>query len=734
MGAIPDLLVVKYPGRVPSVPGRQVRVGTDAKTRPIREDGGVKPTGRIRFGLALAVVVGVVAVSGAFWLGRDQQNLPVTDLLRIESRIDVGLSPGHAALAWTFEIVGGQRALTAAEFNEWAGEGLRQRTTVEDLQAQMDTAEEVIGVINLVRVTGVEGNDAGALGIGTDGFLVSNNIEVDETGRIATWQLTEYFAGPRLPAWQTGLILVGGWAFVGAAWLAGRSRRTTTAVWLIGGAVVAFAQVLVLSDTAALYLIGRVAPMLLVPIAVWILLDATPTAGRRWLVPAAVAVPIAGAIAMLLMDPARIGHPPVSMLLADDAEVFRTVSAGVALLAAVVMGAVAAVVLRRRPAWRPLGDPAPWVVLATAAIWAAVGAIGAVDLTVGDAALSGEALPAGWLVAVALVPVGSALTTVYGRWDRAELADLVVDLEGGGGDLQPAVARALGDDSLRLLRWSDDMGGLVDSGGRVIDEEVGEGRSRTHIRSAGQVVGALDHDVLLLRRPERLQAVAAAVGMALQVERLNAKVTAQLAEVRASRARIVSAGDVARKRVERDLHDGAQQRLVALGLLLQRGRRLADGRVCEEVSVLLDQASGEVREALTELRDVSRGMHPALLAERGLEAAVEGLAERLPIAIEAKVASTRFPPEVELASYYVVAEALTNVAKHADAAAAQVTVEQIDGNLRITVTDDGCGGATMNRGSGLEGLADRVAAVGGHLQIDSPIGKGTTVEAVVPCV
>ena len=693
----------------------------------------MKPTARIRLGLAIAVVVGVAAASGAFWLGRDQESLPVTDLVRLEPRIDAGLSPVHAALAWTIEIISGQRVLTDAEFEARLGESLQLNTTAEDFRAEMDRAEEVMGAVSLVRVTNIDGDSAGALGTGTNGFLVSNDLEVDELGRVAQWQLTEYFAGPRLPPWQTGLILVGGWAFVGAAWLAARSRRNATAARLIVGAVVAFAQVLVLSDTVGLYLIGRLAPVFLVPIAVWILLDATPVAGRQWLIPASVVVPIAGTVAMLLVDPVRIGHPSVSALLTDDPEVFRTVSAGVALLAAVTMGAVVVLVLLRRRAWQPRGDPAPWVVLAGAGLWVAVGAIGAIDLTVGDAALSAGAIPAGWLVAVALVPVGSALTTVYGRWDRAELADLVVDLEGGTGDLQPAVARALGDDTLRLFRWSDDMDGLVDSGGRVIDDEVGEGRSRTHIRSAGQVVGALDHDVSLLRRPERLQAVGAAVGMALQVERLNAKVTAQLVEVRASRSRIVSAADVARRRVERDLHDGAQQRLVALGLLLQRGRRLADGRVCEEVSVLLDQASAEVREALTELRDVSRGMHPALLAERGLEAAVEGLAERLPISIVPKVTPDRFPTDVELASYYVVAEALTNVAKHADAVAAEVTVEQLDGNLWITVTDNGCGGATMNGGSGLQGLADRVAAVGGHLQIDSPIGKGTTVEAVIPC-
>jgi len=172
---------------------------------------------------------------------------------------------------------------------------------------------------------------------------------------------------------------------------------------------------------------------------------------------------------------------------------------------------------------------------------------------------------------------------------------------------------------------------------------------------------------------------------------------------------------------------------VALGLMLQRGRRLADGRVCDEVSALPDQASAEVRHALTELRDVSRGMHPALLSERGLAAAIEGLTEHLPIDVSTDVIESRLPSETELASYYVVAESLTNVVKHSGADRADVTISlHPDGDLHIVVADPGCGGASSRGGGGLQGL-DRLDAIGGALRLDSPVDGGTTVEAVIPC-
>ncbi len=701
---------------------------------PIREDGEMNKTRTMGVGLTLAVVAGVAAVSAVIWFGRGQKSIPVTDLVRLEATIDPSLSPIHAALAWSFEIIGGERVITDADLDERLAEGYRSTNTAEELQAEFDRMQdELTGPVSFVRVVGIDGERGAAVGIGSRGVPVFVEVAVDEHGRISLWQITESLSGPRIPPWQTGLILAAGWALVGSGVLARRSGRRRTVIGLLAGAVVVFSQVLVLSDAPGLYLVGRMAPALVLPVAMWVLLDTCPASGRRWLLTLSALAAAGGVFAVLLVDPIRLAHPAVPGV-TDSPGLYRVVLAWVAALTAVTMGALALLVWRRRPVWRSMGDPASWVVLAIAGIWAMTAAVGVFDLSVADAVSSGDVVPAGTLLVVALVPVASALTSVFGMWDRLELADLVVDVEGGHVDLPSALAKALGDDSAILLRWSDEADSLVDEAGGPVANGTEDGRRRTHLTSAGRVVGALDHDASLLRRPERLRAVAAVAGMALQVERLNDQVTAQLDEVRSSRARIVSAGDIARKKVERDLHDGAQQRLVALGLLLQRGRRLADGRVCDEVSVLLDRASAEVREALTELREVSRGMNPALLTERGLAAAIEGLSERLPISVQTSVVAGRESSETELTSYYVVAESLTNVVKHSGAAEARVTVEHHpDGHLRIVVSDDGCGGATARGGSGLEGLSDRVSARGGTLRIASPIDQGTTVEAVIPC-
>ncbi len=199
-------------------------------------------------------------------------------------------------------------------------------------------------------------------------------------------------------------------------------------------------------------------------------------------------------------------------------------------------------------------------------------------------------------------------------------------------------------------------------------------------------------------------------------------------ELAASRARIVQAGDLERQRLERNLHDGAQQRLVSLALML----RLAGRRYPEDPELV--RAGDELSEALKELRELARGIHPAVLTERGLEPAVRALADRAPLPVELSVElSGRLPDPVEAAAYYVVAEALTNVAKYAHASGVFVDVARSNGHARIEVRDDGVGGAAAGGGSGLRGLADRVEALGGWLEVDSPVGAGTTLRAQIPC-
>jgi signal transduction histidine kinase len=204
------------------------------------------------------------------------------------------------------------------------------------------------------------------------------------------------------------------------------------------------------------------------------------------------------------------------------------------------------------------------------------------------------------------------------------------------------------------------------------------------------------------------------------------------AELTASRARIVATADQTRRRIERDLHDGAQQRLVSLGLQL----RAAQADVPPQLGVLrgeLDRVAAGLTSTLDELREYARGIHPAILAEGGLGPALRSLARRSPVPVSLDLrAHERLPERLEVTAYYVISEALANAAKHAKASAVHIDIKEAGEAIRITVRDDGVGGADPARGSGLVGLKDRIAAVGGTLSIRSRPGKGTTLEADVP--
>jgi signal transduction histidine kinase len=246
-------------------------------------------------------------------------------------------------------------------------------------------------------------------------------------------------------------------------------------------------------------------------------------------------------------------------------------------------------------------------------------------------------------------------------------------------------------------------------------------------------VGAIVYDRRLLREAEPLRSVASTVGLALEHERLAAELRASARDLRASRARLAEAADDERRRIARDLHDGAQQRLVLLAIESERLARRAD----EPTAVR--QAAAELRAgldaALTDIRGLVQGIVPPLLAERGLGTAVEELAAQapVPVTLELEPGDLEAPEHVQSTAYFVVSEALANVAKHAEATRAKVLVRRLDGVLEIEVADDGVGGADRARGSGLDGLADRVAAAGGTFVVEGAAGAGTSVRAELPC-
>jgi signal transduction histidine kinase len=336
----------------------------------------------------------------------------------------------------------------------------------------------------------------------------------------------------------------------------------------------------------------------------------------------------------------------------------------------------------------------------------------------------------------ALVPVGFLVGVLRLRGSRAVVADLVLELADPlpREHLRASLAQSLGDPSLEVAFWSPDKTGYEDEIGRPVTLPVDDpSRAVTVIQRESEPLTALIHDPALLEDPALVKSVGAALRMAVENERLRARLEEQLREVRASRARIVAAGDAERSRVERDLHDGAQQRLLTLSLALRLARSQAAGTSNPALEATLASADRELKQALAEIRELARGIHPVVLSRAGLAAALRSLAERSSVPVRIATApAERFPAPLEAAVYFVVSESLTNVGKHALASQATVSVTTSDGWLRVEVSDDGVGGADTANGSGLLGLEDRVAALGGRLRIDSPIEGGTSVMAELP--
>jgi signal transduction histidine kinase len=329
-----------------------------------------------------------------------------------------------------------------------------------------------------------------------------------------------------------------------------------------------------------------------------------------------------------------------------------------------------------------------------------------------------------------ILPVAIFIGLETIRRHRGPLGDLVVALSSAGpGRVRDALARFVGDASLELGLWLEDERRFVNEDGLPVSvENLAPGRAVTLVGPAEQPLAAMIHEAASTGQQPLLDAAGAAARLALDNARLQADLRAQLLQLQASRARIVTAGDAERRRLERDLHDGAQQRLLALGLALQL---LANDGESPE---LLAEAQSELQAALRELRELARGIHPAILTDNGLAAAIGSAIDRTPLPVTSLVPDGRYPQPVESAAYFVVCEALSNITKHAHARSAAVTVQAENGRLIVEVSDDGCGGAHDGSGGGLQGLADRVGALDGRLTVRSEQGAGTTIRAEIPCV
>jgi signal transduction histidine kinase len=513
------------------------------------------------------------------------------------------------------------------------------------------------------------------------------------------WIATGLYAQWRRPGNRIGLLMT----TVGFLWFVNALPESESALlFTIGSAggglwFGPFAHLLVAFPS------GRVAPGL-----------------ERWLVRLGYVIGSVQATVWLFMDPEDCPGCPANLLLIDHNQAVADALGSLFGLAGVGTLAVLGFVLVRR--WRdsgPVQRQALSPVLWTGAAVAIAGILSVIPAAIGSDR-GEDAMNLVLITLITAVPFAFLVGLLRSTLSRAGAVSGLVE-RFGAVSVRDALAEALGDPDLSLAYWLPRPGRWVDADGRPFTPP--ESRAVTEIED----VAAIVHDPALLEEPELVRAAGAAAALALRNERLDAELRARYEDLRASQARLVAAGDEARRRIERDLHDGAQQRLVSLALML----RLAARRHPDDPD--LARAGEELTHALQELRELARGIHPAVLTERGLEAALSGLAQRsnVPVTVNAEL-DGRLPAAVETAAYFVISEALTNVSKYAEATAAEVSVRQANGHVVIDVRDDGKGGADPTSGSGLRGIADRVSALDGVLEVESPPGRGTLVRAELP--
>ena len=402
------------------------------------------------------------------------------------------------------------------------------------------------------------------------------------------------------------------------------------------------------------------------------------------------------------------------------------------ILCAVMLGGIAVLASRRRARARPLRRSAALLV---DSFYIALLAVAALFFTgaffVGDFFFSLQKVS---LFLMGLAPIAFLAALVGARLATTAVAGLVVELRADPPpeDLQGPISRALGDPTLELAYWIPKAEAWADANGRLRPGFGDQpGRALTVIEHESGKIAALAHDSSLDEEPELVEAVSAAAGIALENAQLQAELRARLEQLEESRGRVIDAGRQERKRMERDLHDGAQQRLVSLAIEMNLLQANLDGPGAAES---LERMRTEVDASLEELRELARGLHPAVLTSRGLPAALKSLAGRATVPVDLQVDLTdRLSEPVEVAAYYIVSESLTNVDKHARASLATVEVTRVNGRLAVDVMDDGVGGASASTGSGLSGLRDRVDSLGGTLVISGVDAGGTRVHAEVPC-
>lgn len=527
-----------------------------------------------------------------------------------------------------------------------------------------------------------------------------------------------YSGAPADPSWVAALFVVGAWVYVAAgtvAWL--RRPGSRVGLLLTGGGFAWLGAGLGNSFVPALEAAGTITSTLPIAVVMHLLL-AFPSGRLRSGYERAITA--AGyTVCLLLEAPKYLFAAGGPLVIADRPDLVDTGILVQRLCGLVVVLLIAAVLVQRMRVATPAQRRvlAPFALYGIAAILAIPLGAGVADLLFGG---GGMWLPVVQLSVMAGVPVVFVVAATRGGFVRtAGIVELGMSLgidDGGRPGLAEVLASALGDDSVELLfRVPGESHWVNAAGVTAVPPAASENRGVVEVVLGGRTIGAIVYDATLLSRHEEVREAARVVALALDRERLTV-------ELRASRARLVAAGDAERRRIARDLHDGLQSRLVLLavqaGVIGGPAIELRDG----------------LEVAIDELRALVHGVMPAELTERGLPAAVEGLADRMPIEVRLEVVGLqrRLSPAVESTGFMVISEALVNAVKHARALDISVTmIRRASDVLAIEVYDDGIGGA--GPGHGTRSIADRVDALGGRLTIESPTGAGTRVTVELPC-
>ncbi len=561
-------------------------------------------------------------------------------------------------------------------------------------------------LVVLVAVVGVQ---VGVLGLGLKARDGSHPVADLVFGGFAGFLFigAGVIAAVRRPGNRVGLLLM----LVGTAWFAEDVQFSRVPwVYTIGGLLIhgssAFGAHLVLAFPS-----GRLG-------STW----------QRALAASAYAVAFGGPLATALFKhpPSHGLHKPPNLLLLQDMPQVARALVDITNLLGTILAVAIVITLTRR--WLAASSPKRQY-LAPVLI---AGLLGAASTAVG---LAGSDSPVGhagllvYKVAFCLLPLGFLAGIMRLRVGPTRADGVLLQL--GTGDsatsMQQLLARGLGDPSLRLGIWDTDSGSYLDTDGRPLDTRVdGVTRAATPVLFDGRELAVFTHDPVLREDPERLAAVSAGAAVALERERLAA-------DVRESRARIVGAAVQERHRIGRDLHDGAQHQLVIAKLLVRAAMTDLAADDPQHAAGKLAAGVQALDRTVKELRELAQGLHPVILLRNGLGAAVEALADDMTIAVHTDLTGLpRLPVVVESTVHLAVKEALTNVLKHASAGRVTITAKHDGALLRVEIADDGRGGARIADGTGLRGLQDRIAALGGLLTVESPPGGGTTVSLSVP--